>query len=196
MRTFIAIELPKQVKDALAELKNQLESSQADVKWVATQNIHLTLKFLGERDEKKIEKILQILDEVAKENQPYEINLISLGSFPNPNYPRVVWAGIDQGATQTKKIAQGLEEKIAKVGIPKEKREFSSHITIGRVKSNLNREKLIQGLDNSKSYLVGKNLRFLVTQLVLFKSTLTPKGPVYEILKTANLTKSESTKLV
>jgi len=195
MRTFIAIELPKEVKDVLRELQDQLQSSQADVKWVAAENIHLTLKFLGERDEKKVEEISQILDEVAKENQPYEINLISLGTFPDTDHPRVVWAGIDQGDAQTRKIAQALEEKIAKVEIPKEDREFSSHITIGRVKSNINREKLIQGLDNSKGYLAGKNLLFLATQLLLFKSTLTSKGPVYEILKTANLTKSCKVKL-
>jgi len=195
MRTFIAIELPKEAKDVLRELQDQLKSSQADVKWVAAENIHLTLKFLGERDEKKIAEISQILDEMAKENQPYEINLVSLGTFPDADHPRVVWAGIDQGDAQTRKIAQALEEKIAKVGIPKENREFSSHITIGRVKSNINREKLIQELDNSKCCLAGKNLRFLATQLLLFKSTLTSKGPVYEILKTANLTKSCKVKL-
>ncbi|MDD2752774.1 MAG: RNA 2',3'-cyclic phosphodiesterase [Candidatus Omnitrophica bacterium] len=187
MRTFVAIELPKEIKAEVSKLQDQLKKSGADVKWVTPENIHLTLKFLGDRDEKKVEQIKQILQEVAKENPAFEVSLDSLGTFPNANYPRVVWTGIAQGDTETKKIAQELEEKIAKIGIPKEDREFSSHITIGRVKSNLNREKLIQELSNAENYLAGKKLKFSVDAITLFKSTLTPQGPLYEILKTENL---------
>ena len=188
MRTFIAIELPQKIIGTLSALQNQLKNTQADVKWVAPENIHLTLKFLGEVDEKKIEKIIQALEETAKDNQPFSIRLCALGAFPKINFPRVIWVGIDAGDEETKNIAFVLEEKLQKLGIPKEKRPFSSHITIGRVRSGLNREKLVKELNilagQSANYCA--DLEFLTTKITLFKSTLTPKGPIYEILKEAS----------
>jgi len=189
MRAFIAIELLPEVKDSLSRLQNQLKESGADVKWVEPQNIHLTLKFLGERDDKKIEKVMQILDEVAKDKNPFQIHVSSLGAFPKTDSPRVIWVGIDKGDYETKTIAKELEEKIAKIGIPKENRPFSSHITIGRTRSPQNREKLVQNLRKLKDSLCGQNLEFAATKITLFKSTLTPKGPIYEVLKEANLKK-------
>ena len=187
MRTFIAIELPQKIIGTLSALQNQLKNTQADVKWVAPENIHLTLKFLGEVDEKKIEKIIQALEETAKDNQPFSIRLCALGAFPKINFPRVIWVGIDAGDEKTKNIAFVLEEKLQKLGIPKEKRPFSSHITIGRVRSGINREKLVKELDILQGKgLLQENLEFLATKITLFKSTLTPKGPIYEILKEAS----------
>ena len=187
MRTFIAIELPKEIKDALAQLQSQLKSTSDDVKWVEPQNIHLTIKFLGERDDKKIEKIMRILEETAKDNHPYEAKISSLGAFPKIETPRVIWVGIDKGDNETKQIAKKLEEEIAKAGIPKEERPFSSHITIGRTRSGLGLDKLVRSLKNLEVSLAEKKLNFLVTKITLYKSTLTPKGPVYEILKEVNL---------
>ena len=187
MRTFIAIELPQKIIGTLSALQNQLKNTQADVKWVAPENIHLTLKFLGEVDEKKIEKIIQALEETAKDSQPFSIRLCALGAFPKINFPRVIWVGIDAGDEETKNIAFVLEEKLQKLGIPKEKRPFSSHITIGRVRSGINREKLVKELDILQGKgLLQENLEFLATKITLFKSTLTPKGPIYEILKEAS----------
>lgn len=186
MRVFIAIELPGEIRDALSNLQEQLKASGADVKWVEPQNIHLTLKFLGERDAKLIEKIMQILEEVAKVNHSYRAIISSVGAFPKINFPRVIWVGIDKGDSETKQIAKELEEKIARAGIPKEDRPFSTHITIGRVKSPLNRQQLAQDLNNLQ--LAGlKTLEFPVTKITLLESTLTPKGPIYEALKEASL---------
>lgn len=187
MRTFIAIELPKEIKDALARLQAKLKTTGADVKWVEPQNIHLTLKFLGERDDKKVEKITRALEEVAHQKSPFTIRISSLGAFPNINSPRVIWVGIDKGDNESKEIAGGLEEKIARLGIPKEERPFSSHITVGRTRSSLNREKLVQELEKSADYFGEKKLEFIAGKITLFKSTLTPKGPVYEALKEASL---------
>ena len=186
MRTFIAIDLPKEIKDSLAILKEQLMASGADVKWVEPQNIHLTLKFLGEVDEKKLEKIITILEEVAKNKNSFSLSISSLGAFPKLDYPRVIWLGIDEGDKESKEIAKELEEKIAKIGIPKEDKPFSSHITIGRTKSTLNREKLVQNLKTLAGGFGKRNLACRVTKIILFKSTLTPKGPIYEALKEAS----------
>lgn len=187
MRAFIAIEFPKEIKDFLSGLQEQLKKSGADVKWVEPENIHLTLKFLGEIDEKKIEKIIQILEDIARNKDSFFIRLSTLGAFPKVNFPRIIWAGIDKGEQETKQIAKILEEKIEKIGIPKENRAFSSHITLGRTRSTLNRQNLVESLNNLVHNFGGENLEFLVTKITLFKSTLIPKGPIYEALKEVSL---------
>jgi 2'-5' RNA ligase len=187
MRTFIAIELPQGIKDSLARTQNQLKAAGADVKWVEPANIHLTLKFLGEIDEKKLEKINSILEEAAQDKNSFSARIFSLGAFPGINSPRVIWVGIDQGDKEIREIAKALEDEIAKIGIPKEDRPFSSHITIGRTRSPKNREKLVQELNQLANNFGRENLEFAVEKIVLFKSTLTPKGPIYEALKDANL---------
>lgn len=187
MRTFIAIELPKEIKDALARLQEQLKISAADVKWVEPNNIHLTLKFLGEVDDKKIGEVGKIIEDIAKGERPFQARISSIGAFPKISSPRVIWVGIDKGDNETKEIAKGLEEKIAKVGIPKENRDFSSHITIGRTRSVLNRERLAKELKTVADNLEKNNLEFSVRKIALFKSTLTPNGPIYEALKETSL---------
>ena len=187
MRTFIAIELPKNIREALGKLQEQLKKSEADVKWVTPDNIHLTLKFLGEVDDDKIEKINKIIDSVCAENNTYKIYISSLGAFPRIDYLRVIWAGVEKGDSETKKIAKELEEKIEKIGIPREARPFSSHITLGRTRSALNREKLVKELKSMQEAFEKEDLEFSVSKVTLFKSTLTPKGPAYEVLKEANL---------
>lgn len=186
MRTFIAIELPKEIKDILARLQEQLKNAGADVKWVKPANIHLTLKFLGEIDDRKLKEIAQALQDFVKDINVFYIRLFSVGAFPKINSPRVIWVGIDKGDQETKEIVMGLEEKLYQAGIPKEDRPFSSHITLGRVRSGLNRDKLAKILEILSS---GFKVRaeFLAGKVTLFKSTLTPQGPIYEAIKELNL---------
>jgi len=187
LRTFIAIEMPAEVKSTLGRLQERLKRANADVKWVAPENIHLTLKFLGERDDKKIEQISEILDGTAQNHNSFYASISTLGGFPSLNSPRVMWVGINGGEQECKSIYQELEEKISKLGIPKEERPFSAHITIGRSRSASNRKELIECLNGSSDYLIKEALRFKVAHITLFKSTLNPQGPVYDPLKLANL---------
>jgi 2'-5' RNA ligase len=187
MRAFIAIELPEEIKDALGNIQEQLKKSGADVKWVSPGNIHLTLKFLGEITDEQLNKINKIIEDVAANKNSFQLGISSLGAFPKINSPRVIWIGVDKGDKETKEIAKDLEEKIARLGIPKEERPFSSHITIGRTRSTLNRDKLVQDLEAMAGKFGGKNLEFSVKNITLFKSTLTPRGPIYEALKEASL---------
>jgi RNA 2',3'-cyclic 3'-phosphodiesterase len=184
MRAFIAIELPNDIKDALAELQEKLKSSGADVRWVAAQNIHFTLKFLGEIDARQSAAIAEILEETGKNNAVF---LSCVGVFPKADFPRVIWTGIDSGEEESKKIAAELEQRLTAIGIPGEKRAFSSHITIGRARSLQNKDKLIQGLHNLAGYFETEKPQFPAEKITLFKSTLTPKGPIYEIQKEASL---------
>jgi 2'-5' RNA ligase len=190
MRTFIAIELPREIKDALGKLQARLKASGADVKWVKPENIHLTLKFLGETDEEKTAEIKNILADTAQNFKTFLIRPYSLGAFPKIQSPRVIWIGIDKGDSETKSIAGRLEERLAAIGIPKEERPFSSHITIGRVRSFLNRDKLIRELKNLGGKIEANPQEFPVTRLALFESTLTPQGPIYKPLQEVSLTAS------
>ncbi|MFH1442120.1 MAG: RNA 2',3'-cyclic phosphodiesterase [Candidatus Omnitrophota bacterium] len=187
MRAFIAIELPKEIKSALAKIQEELKSSNDDVRWVEPKNIHLTLKFLGEIDEEKFNKLTKIIDDIVKTKNIFHMNLSSFGAFPDIKYPRVIWAGADKGDAELKVIVKELENKIQKIGIPKENRAFSSHITIGRVRSGLNKDKLKQKLEElSKTTPARKTVEFEVKKITLFKSTLTSKGPIYETIHQAN----------
>jgi len=187
MRTFIAIELPPQIQNRLSELQALLKKSGADVKWVEPKNIHLTLKFLGEIDEEKFVKIAGIIEDIAQGSKQFQINLSSCGAFPKIEFPRVIWVAIDQGDRETGELSKDLEEKIEKLGIPKENRPLSSHITIGRVRSPLNKDKLVRALKEAENYFGGKNIEFGVNKITLFKSTLGPSGPVYAALKEVNI---------
>lgn len=187
MRSFIAIELPQETRQYLSRLQEELKMSDGDVKWVQPQNIHLTLKFLGEIDTKESEKVEKVIEEIAKDKLVFYARLCCLGAFPKINYPRVIWIGIDKGDVEIKQIAEALEEKTVTLGIPAQEKPFSSHITLGRVRSNLNRNNLIQKLQNLTQPSEQKPAEFLVKKITLFKSTLTPQGPVYEVLKEASL---------
>ncbi len=181
MRAFIAIELPQEIRETLGRLQQKLKAAGADVKWVEPKNIHLTLKFLGEIDEQNLDRINSALEEICRTRKLFVITLSSLGAFPNTISPRVIWVGISQGDSEVKEIAQAVEVHLETIGFPKENREFSSHITIGRTRSSKNRQDLAKTI--SELSLKPLKDQFLVTKITLFKSTLTPHGPIYEILQ-------------
>jgi 2'-5' RNA ligase len=183
MRIFIAIDFSEEIKESLAQAEAHLKYSGADVKWVEKDNIHLTLKFLGEVDEKKVEEIKAILDNIASGTRPFETTIKDLGAFPKIEYPRVVWGGIDKGAGELKIIAEKVDEALSKLGFEKETRSFAAHLTIGRVRSPKNKEKLKEKMLSYKLSAVSCK----INEIVLFKSTLTPKGSIYTKLHEAKL---------
>lgn len=188
MRLFIAIDLPQEIKDFLAGLQTRLKKSGADIKWVSPKNIHLTLKFLGEIDDTHlVDKINSVLENIASNKPPFRISFNSIGAFPSLKSARIIWVGVNKGQDTIKEISEDFENKLQDLGIAKEDRPFSSHITIGRTRSSLNREKLIKGIDELSTEIFDKKnpVEFTVTAITLFKSTLTAKGPIYEVVKDA-----------
>jgi len=190
MRAFIAIELPAEIKKYLSGLQEKLKATGAEIRWVKPLNIHLTLKFLGEIDQEHFFQICETLDRITKESACYTISLGVVGAFPKITSPRTIWAAIEKGREQTQDLAERIEVELVKKGCPKEVRPYSSHITIGRRKSPLNLNRLIQELSNLADSPKALPLEFPVTKIILYKSTLTAGGPFYEILHEANLKKS------
>jgi 2'-5' RNA ligase len=189
MRAFIAIELPQEIKDSLARLQQKLKLAGADVKWVEPKNIHLTLKFLGEIDEQAQNRIIVKLEEISCAAKKFVISLASCGAFPNTNSPRVIWQGIEQGDKEVSAIATAIETQLESIGIPKENREFSSHITLGRTRSSKNRQELAQAI--SEFSLKPLKDKFPASKITLFKSILTPRGPIYETIREFPLSGSD-----
>jgi 2'-5' RNA ligase len=187
MRTFIAIELPQDIKDAISRLQSKLKASGADVKWVAPTNIHLTLKFLGEIDEKTKDAVSDIIKEIAVNTPCFTIKLGEIGAFPRIQSPRVIWIGLSEGHEQTKTIVDHLKSELEECGIFGDNKPFSSHITIGRVHSLKKMDSLIRCISELAAQGTEKLGEFQAGKITLFKSTLLPQGPLYETLQETNL---------
>ena len=181
IRSFIAIELPSKIKTELSGLVGRLSPKyQRSVKWVNPEGIHLTLKFLGSVPEEKISDIIDVLDDIASESHPFELCLDEVGAFPNLKSPRVAWVGISGNLHDLSSIHRKIENSIVHLGFEKEKRVFSAHLTIGRVKDSTNKiERADIGRDLSVS-AIKQSLPFSINGFTLMKSTLTPKGAIYE----------------
>lgn len=180
-RGFIAIDIDSFPK--LVQFENEIKNTGANVKLVEPGNVHITLKFLGDTNEEHIDRIEEIIKDAVKETDSFEIQLKGAGVFPNQNYIRVMWIGIKNGE-QIGKITSKIDEQISQLGFDKEKRGFSAHLTIARVKSAKNKEKLLQIIEKYRDIEFGS---FKVDSIKLKKSELTPKGPIYTTLKEVKL---------
>ena len=169
MRLFIAIDIDDRLKDKIADLQKRFHG--IDIKLVEKQNLHFCLKFLGEADESQINDIKAVIDKVAKQFEPFEINIAGLNAFPSKNYVKVVFLEVKKGREIMKAISYMLEE------LGKENRDFIPHLTLGRVKSGQGKEKLKKLLRELEDIEIGK---MDVNEIRLIKSELTPSGPVYE----------------
>ena len=184
IRAFIAIEIEQHIKDALIRVQDKLRTSEADVKWTTPNDIHLILKFLGDVPPSDIEAISLVMAKSVTGIPPFPIDITELGAFPDILFPKIVWAGVTKNADTLVKIAKDLDSNLTKLKIKKEERPFSPHITLGRERSFRGKDKLSAALEQTD---LPSGLTQMVSSLTLFKSTLTPQGPVYEILKTFEL---------
>lgn len=189
IRSFIAIELNEDARDEVARIQKQLINSRADVKWVEPNNIHLTLKFLGNVPEEKLGEIKDAINEAIVGIAPFCLELTEIGAFPDTKYTRVVWIGAKEDAGNLMNIATRMEEKMLTLGFPKEERRFKPHLTLGRVRSPKNKDKLKDEIIQLRQ---GENkggpIKWKIADVVLFKSELTPKGSIYTTLFKAHLT--------
>lgn len=176
-RGFIAIDI--NATNKIVKFENEVAKTGADLKLVEPQNIHITLKFLGDVEEDQVDKIEQIIKESLKDIEPFTIKLNGTGVFPNENYIKVIWIGIEDGQI-IGKIAGIIDEKLTKLGFKKERRGFSPHLTIGRVKTAKNKHTLIKTIENyrDEDFSVEE-----VKSIKLMKSDLTPKGPIYTTMR-------------
>jgi len=181
LRAFIAVEIGP--LEELVIFLDEIRDTGADIKLVEPENIHITLKFLGDIDEGTVPEISNIIRDASLDLKPFTLKLLDTGAFPNLNYIKVLWVGLeDPGPLPV--LAKVLDDKLHQLGFNKEKRGFKPHVTIGRVKSRKNKEALKKILINSQNRDFGK---IDVKSICLKKSILSSKGPTYYTLFDAKL---------
>jgi len=191
IRAFIAVEIDNQTKQKISELISDLKKSNADVKWITENQMHLTLKFLGNIDENKVADISNALSRIADNLSAFTINFSGLGAFPGMNHPRVVWLGVNKGAESLIKLNEKIETAMEKTGFKKENRKFEPHLTLARIRSSKNISNLIKLIDEV-NFSAENDTH--IDKLVLFQSTLNPKGALYKIILGKNLRKASGIK--
>lgn len=174
MRTFLAIDIPQRYKEIFSDIQNECKKFNPDIKWVEKENLHITIKFFGEISPPTLSTLKQKLNLVSY--TPFKLKLYNIGYFPDEKNPRVIWIGIEDNSDSLKKINEVIEKILENLGFEKEKKFFSPHLTIGRVKSKKNFDKLLQIFKKYESVSFGE---FDVEKIILYKSELFPTGPVY-----------------
>jgi 2'-5' RNA ligase len=188
VRCFVAIELPAEVKTGLRDIQAKLKSgSQAPVKWVDPEGVHLTLKFLGGVDAAQIDPITAAMKEAARGVSPFSLKVEGLGAFPNLRRVQVVWVGVSGEVDRLADLQQRLESNLAELGFAPEKRRFTPHLTLARVRDQASlaeREGLGQLIAATKFEAA---TAFPVAELSLMRSQLTREGALYSRLSAAAL---------
>jgi 2'-5' RNA ligase len=181
IRSFLAVDLPRAVKDRLAGDMALLQPGASGIKWVNPDQVHLTLKFFGAVSEETLAQIGAVVSRTVPECRPFDLSLRGVGGFPNIRRPRVIWAGLAGDREALKNLWFLLEEAFSNMGIPRETRPFNPHLTLGRNKTGAPNEKLYLRLANWRE---PESAPFTIRELVLFQSDLKPGGPVYTVINT------------
>ena len=186
MRLFIAFSLPVEIKNYLAKTINNFKSHCSDdkaVKWVDANNIHLTVKFLGDTSENLLDPIKNNLINIGKLFSAINCSTNKVGAFPNLNKPRVYWIGIDLRNDDIFNLVKSIDKAMSQLGFEKESKKFKAHLTLGRVKNSND----LSNLNNYISDYKVEPKQLIFDKLCLYKSTLTPQGPIYECLHEVKL---------
>ena len=191
LRAFIAVEIPLDIRQNIEHATSNLRRGTGSlIRWVAVENMHLTLKFLGDIPTANVEVLTQMIRAEADSFNCFDIHLTGIGSFPNPKRPRVIYIGI-QAPAELEAFQRQLESATRRLGYNSEERAFAPHLTIGRVRQNIpqdDQQKIRRALEASKIDSPGTAK---VNSVHLYKSDLKPTGPVYTKLFSAHLKKTQ-----
>lgn len=189
MRTFIAIEIPDAVKQEMAEAQEQLKRSGVEAGWTRPGGIHLTLKFLGEVPEARIEEVKTALVEAVEGKDGFRLEVSGAGAFPNVRNPRVVWIGVAGDLEKLTVLQSSVEQAMNGIGFEPEDRKFAPHLTLGRIKFVKSRDAWQRAFDTIKDVRLQE---FDVAAVSLMKSDLKPSGAVYTEIAKVELMKRET----
>ena len=184
IRTFVAVDLGKAIRDRAVALQHALARTGTEVKWVEPENLHLTLLFLGEVEDREIPQVCRIISEETGKHAPFPLSVESVGCFPNPRRPRIVWVGVGEGTQPLCTLHDKLEVPLQDLGYRREERRYTPHVTLGRVKGDRPADKLAAALAKQAGWKGGETT---VGELLVMGSELTPQGPRYTVLSRAKL---------
>jgi 2'-5' RNA ligase len=188
LRTFIAIDLGKPIRDRLVALQQTLARAGTEVKWVEPENLHVTLLFLGEVDDRAVVELCRAVTDCCAGLAGFRLEVERVGCFPNPRRPRTVWAGVGEGTQEVVALHDALEPPLLELGCyRREDRPYTPHITLGRVRGDRSTDPLAAALNRHAGWQAGVAE---VREVLVMSSELTPAGPVYTVLSRSPLKKS------
>ncbi len=193
IRTFIAVDLPENVKEAIGQVSEQLQDilSETSVRWVNPEKIHLTLKFLGDVSRENISIIQKILESEASKRQGMEIGIGGIGAFPKIRHPRVIWIGVE-APSELFDLRRGIESGVARLGYNYDKYDFKPHLTLGRISRKASAQdvrRVGKALHDSAVGFIGVAR---ISAVHLYRSDLQPEGAKYTQLFSAELQDQEN----
>ena len=180
IRAFVAANLDSGLKAAMARVQDRLKATRADVGWVRPENLHLTLKFLGQIEEGCLGAIGEAVAAAATGCGPIRLVFEGLGAFPQPRVARVVWIAVSHGAEALAELQARVEAGLESLGFAREARPFTAHLTLGRVRSPAHREQLARALTGAPAEALGE---MVLDRIELMKSDLSAAGARYSILQ-------------
>lgn len=188
IRAFIALDLPQPIQDCIEKESSRLQKllSRETIRWTAIQNMHLTLKFLGNIPNHHVDFLKQMLTQIAKSHSAFDLQIGGIGSFPSGKLIRVLWLGI-QPAPELTSLQRAVEAGASKLGYEKEARAFFPHLTVGRVKQNIHPNEMQKIRNALQTFQLGKIPSARVDSAHLYQSDLHQDGSVYTKLFSASL---------
>jgi RNA 2',3'-cyclic 3'-phosphodiesterase len=186
-RTFVAVSISPDVINRIKEIVLELSRGVEGVKWVAPENLHFTLKFLGDVEDSDLHDVCSAVAEATTGLAPFEVLLAGAGAFPSPSRPRTVWIGAGQGEEEFVGLYEAVDRALRKVGFRSETRKFTPHVTVGRIRKG--NPTLSQLTEHLKSHAATELGTVPVDEVLVFSSELRPGGPEYHVLGRAPLGK-------
>lgn len=180
IRTFVAIDIPSPARKVIAAVQRRFLPLDLKASWVRPENVHLTLKFLGNINPDLVPEIVDALSPVASSCPPFSLSLKETGLFPKKGAPRVLWVGLMDPGEQLRRLQGRVTGVLAEAGFQPDKGVFTPHLTVGRIKSSKNSGKLKEMV---AAGLKVEPVTFKVAEVVLYKSQLSPEGSRYTVLK-------------
>ncbi|HZS46694.1 MAG TPA: RNA 2',3'-cyclic phosphodiesterase [Blastocatellia bacterium] len=175
VRAFIAIEIPSSIKKNLADVQSHLKTAGADVSWTKPDNLHLTLKFLGEISDSQITIVRSAVNKICEKVSAFELEIGDIGVFPNPRRPRIIWAGVSGDLNAVLAIQSTIDSELVSSGFATDAHPFNPHLTLGRIKTPKRTRELLALAD---VFEIPKN-NFRVDRIIVMRSQLNPTGSIY-----------------
>jgi 2'-5' RNA ligase len=190
-RTFIAVETSPDIRASAGALQESLAKSGAQVKWTSPETMHITLLFLGEVDDRELHAVCRAVREVAATEPSFPLRVSGVGAFPTPRRPKILWAGITEGAEELQRLYGKFEAELIDLGCyRKEERGYTPHLTLGRVQRETDEFALARELPKLQAWDGG---RTVIEEVLVFSSVLQRTGPEYTVLGRGELVGRSST---
>jgi len=177
LRLFVAADIPWEIRDLVASTTERIKGKGIDARWVRPENLHLTLKFIGEYGEEGLERLSQEIRKAAERSSPFKVVMGGCGAFPSQRKARVLWVGMSDGVDDASAVARKLDARLEKAGVKREQRQFRGHLTVARLRRPQDCTEVVEDMSRMLEGL--QELPFRVEEIRLIRSILKTQGPTY-----------------